>query len=156
MTDANEAREVLPILFLGQDPRFVEKPETREQQVLGRTRDFRPGLAPQAHPIETQYMAASRAGRPLDMGPHAPQAKNEDAEEAAALERYKAALAAGLSDHEAREEGWPSDSDPKVSSVTEAAPDSSGDSPTLKSDDSEVSAPAVRAKNDPQLIPPAI
>lgn len=28
--------------------------------------------------------------------------------EAAALERYEAALASGLSDYEAREEGWPS------------------------------------------------
>lgn len=41
-------------------------------------------------------------------------APDADVAEAAAVGRYEAALASGLSDYEAREEGWPSTVSPEV------------------------------------------
>lgn len=132
MTDANEAREVLPILFLGRDPRFVQNPETRDDQVLGRTRDFRPGLHPQGRPFETQYTAASKAGRHLDMGPHAPGAKRD-------------------------EEDVEEESGPKGSPVTEPASGSGDASLTGQSQTTpETPVDAVKEKTNPLLTNPVI
>lgn len=136
MTDANEAREVLPIVFLGQDPRFVANPDTRDQQTLARTRDFRPGLNPQQHPMETQYSLAAKTGRHLDMGPHAPSAKREELEEQ------------GTGD----ETGGP-----KVSSATEPASGSSDDSRTGQPPTDPVPPVVVaKEKTEQTLTPPAI
>lgn len=44
---------------------------------------------------------------------------NFDQQEAEAVERYKGALAAGLSDYEAREEGWPSTDENALTAVAE-------------------------------------
>lgn len=68
MTDAspqgNEARDVLPIVFLGNDDRFKDND-------LQRSRDFRPHVLPADAPLP---------GRHLDNGPYSPAAKREQRE----------------------------------------------------------------------------
>jgi hypothetical protein len=137
MTDAPEAREVLPILFLGVDDRFTANENTRDLQVQGRTHDFRPGLAPKAFPMETQYTQAMRAGRHLDTGPYAPGAVREDK---------------GVDD----ENRTGAEGDPKVLSALEPVSDSSGGSPTLQPENPETPAPVVKEQNEPPLTPTVI
>lgn len=150
MTDAspqgNEARDVLPIVFLGNDDRFKDND-------LQRSRDFRPHVLPADAPLPGRY---------LDNGPYSPAAKREqrEREEEEAIARYEAALAAGLSDAEAREEGWPSGASPKASPATDPASGSDGASPTSPpaspADPASVEKESTPPPPPPPLVPPLI
>lgn len=76
-------------------------------------------------PEEEEWEARITAGLLTRLGSR-PAPALVDPEESAALARYQAALDAGLSDAEAREEGWPAES-PQGGADTEGAPSAPAD-----------------------------